>query len=143
MNWKEHIRAVESTIEELLERERLRNQPAHLLVVDDDPNDVELLCRVLNQFNCEVEVCDNPHEAEKLLTTGKYDFVLLDQKMPVMSGLDILRRTLPVTAKSQFFIVSGFLDSQLVNETLRLGALFLPKPVRPESVAFFLKPKHE
>lgn len=142
-NWKENIRAIETTIEELLERERQRNVPARLLVVDDDANDVELLCRVLNGFNCQVEVCRDAREAETMLGSKRFDFVLLDQKMPEVTGLDILRRTLPACGSVQFFIVSGFLDSRLVNETLRLGALFLPKPVKPESLAFFLKPKHE
>jgi DNA-binding response OmpR family regulator len=140
MNWKEHIQAVERTIEELLERERLRNQPARLLVVDDEPNDVLLLCRVLEGFNCEVQICRDPVEAKAILDAGKFDFVLLDQKMPKISGIEILRQTLPASTVRQFFIVSGFLDSQLVSDSLKLGALFLPKPVKPESL-FFLKRK--
>lgn len=135
--WKKHIDAIRATIEDLQEWQRRYTRPAKLLVVDDDPRDVALLLLELSKYYCEAEVCDDAEAAQTMLEAKHYDFVLVDQKMPKLTGMELLKRTIPGSGSGQFFIVSGVADSNLLTEATRMGAVFLPKPVKP----FFLIPK--
>lgn len=126
--WRKAIQTVKNTVEVLLERERKRSMPVRILIIDDDANDVCFLCRDLRGFNCEVEVCHDSEEAEKVLSTKKFDFAFLDQKMPKVTGLELLKK-MPAEHSTRFFMFSGFHDSKVAGEALKLGALFLPKPM--------------
>ena len=140
--WREHVKALEKTIEEMQERDRQRRRPAKILVVDDDANDVALLSRVLGEFHCDVTVTKDPSEAHDMIQKEPFDFVFLDQRMPKIDGLDLLKNTIPGNG-TQFFIVSGFPESRVLSESLELGALYIPKPVSRRLLATFLKPKDE
>ncbi len=140
-NWKEAIKVLESTIEELHDRDRKRNVPAKILLVDDDDNDIVILHSLLDTFYTDVYTCRTSNEAQTLLGKHKFDFAFLDQKMPMLSGIEILKQTMPQHDGTQFFIVSGFQDSVLVNETLKLGALYIPKPVTRKLLSTFLREK--
>ncbi|MCX8032144.1 MAG: response regulator [Thermoleophilia bacterium] len=73
-----------------------------ILVVDDDPRDVELVFEALAEQNLEAEVVavrDGLEALDFLLCRGEYESVqtpkpvviFLDLKLPFMSGLDVLR----------------------------------------------------
>ena len=65
----------------------------HILIVDDDKivrMTLEALLRKLGFNN--IEQAANGFEALKLLISRQYDLIFLDNMMPVMSGLEFLRR---------------------------------------------------
>lgn len=140
---REAMEALGAMVDELLERERRASIPARILLVDDDPNDVCMLCRLLDEFNCQVKICRTSEDALKAIAAESFDFVFLDQKMPRISGLEVLKQTLPNSNGTQFFVVSGFAGSAIADEVMRLGALYLPKPVTQKILATFLSPKNE
>lgn len=135
--WQSAMRSVQHIIRSMLEK------PAKILVVDDDPNDLYLLCRELDGFYCSVTCCQDTEEALLLLKSQTFDYVVIDQKMPKISGLELIKRTMRDSNGARFFMVSGFQDSGLVGETLKLGALYLPKPVTKSVLATFLRPKDD
>lgn len=104
-----------------------------VLVIDDDPDAVDLMQYVLGvQGNFDVSAVDNPHEALGLLRTTPYDVVVTDLEMPGMDGLDLLgelRREQPslpvivITAHRSVDYVVGALRSQADE--------FLRKPIDP------------
>ena len=61
-----------------------------LLVVDDDPANLDLLARRLEQAGHEVVTADGGVEALRLIEDGEFDIVMLDVLMPEMSGLEVL-----------------------------------------------------
>lgn len=64
-----------------------------LLCVDDDPDDVELLCEAVKTID-QRHICvvaRNGGEALKLLETLRPDAIILDVNMPVMDGKETLR----------------------------------------------------
>jgi two-component system nitrogen regulation response regulator GlnG len=70
--------------------------------------------------------------ALRLLTDGLPDVVLLDVRLPGMSGLDLLRVLRERAPKCRVIMMSAWGDRQTVHEAMRAGALdFLGKPVDP------------
>lgn len=99
-----------------------------ILIVDDDPEVVEVLRRFLEKSSPGyiVNVATNGEDAIASLLVEVPDLVLLDLSMPGMNGVEVLRhvdRSIPV------MIVSGNTDSAPA-EALKLGAFaYIPKPV--------------
>src|SRR3954470_20696020 len=79
-------------------------EPKVILLVEDDPNDVDLTLRVLRKrpMGKEIVVARDGVEAlDYLLGTGSFagrdpadlpQVVLLDLQLPMLSGLEVLRR---------------------------------------------------
>ena len=63
----------------------------HLLVVDDEPHIGNLLVRSLEMEHYTVDLADGGEDAVRKLTSMDYDCILLDLKMPGMSGMELFR----------------------------------------------------
>jgi two-component system response regulator len=72
-----------------------------ILLIEDNPDDVELTMRALSKNNIVNEVvvvCDGVEALDYLFGTGKYagrvlpELVLLDLKLPRIDGLEVLKR---------------------------------------------------
>jgi PAS domain S-box-containing protein len=62
---------------------------AKILVVDDEPSIRTLLKEILTDEGYQVETADNGEAALKLIESEKYNLILLDIKLPDMSGFDL------------------------------------------------------
>ncbi|MCB9078861.1 MAG: SpoIIE family protein phosphatase [Anaerolineaceae bacterium] len=72
---------------------RLTTEPAHILVVDDEAVNQQVLANYLALHNCTITPAMNGPEALSLIEKGLTpDLVLLDVMMPRMSGFDVARR---------------------------------------------------
>jgi two-component system, OmpR family, response regulator len=65
---------------------------ARLLVVDDEPNILELLATSLRFAGFEVTTATNGREALAAARSSRPDLVVLDVMMPDMDGFDVVRR---------------------------------------------------
>lgn len=63
-----------------------------LLVVDDEPDNLELLCRLFQRSGYEVFPAANGRDALRLATELKPDLVLLDVMLPDLNGREVCRR---------------------------------------------------
>ncbi len=64
----------------------------NVLVVDDDDAIRALVTRVLQRNQYAVEQASNGEEAMTKLQQGRFDVILLDLMMPIMSGFDVIDR---------------------------------------------------
>lgn len=106
-----------------------------VLLVDDDPDDVELTRMMLGQATLTLDVSFAGSGGEALARLdggGEPDLILLDLNMPVMGGDEVLRalkehprlRTIPVV------IFSTSSNPEDASRTRELGAAgFLTKPM--------------
>jgi DNA-binding response OmpR family regulator len=69
----------------------MASQPERLLVVDDDGEIRDMLSRRLSRRGYAVDVAEDGETALDKIAKAHYDLVLLDQVMPGMGGLDLLR----------------------------------------------------
>ncbi len=101
-----------------------------ILVVDDEPSICELLSEFLSLLGYQVFTAGNGGEAVSRFKEKRPDIVLLDIKMPGMSGIDVLRKIKEHDSEAKVIMVSAFGDIDTVRTTLKMGAFrHLEKPV--------------
>jgi two-component system, cell cycle sensor histidine kinase and response regulator CckA len=96
----------------------------HLLVVEDDPDDLLLLRNYLEEAAGTFDVFSvaTAAEAEIHLTCSLVDLILLDLSLPDATGLDALRRLRRKTSTIPIVVLSGFPENYLELEAVRQGA---------------------
>jgi len=97
-------------------------QQARILVVDDDPDVVELLSLVLQSAGYQVATALNGRQALRECSRGDADLVILDIMMPGLSGLAVLRGMRRICGRGVPPVIafSGF--PNLIDEAVRRGA---------------------
>jgi DNA-binding NtrC family response regulator len=104
--------------------------PPAILVVDDEPDMLQLLARSLGpDLNCVVTTAASGEEALERMARAVFDLVLADIKMPGMDGLELLqliRRDHPMLT---VVMMTAFGHIDLAVEAMRAGAYdFITKP---------------
>ncbi|HEY7818021.1 MAG TPA: response regulator, partial [Vicinamibacteria bacterium] len=66
-------------------------EESHLLVVDDNEVNCDMLSRRLSRKGYQVKTASNGHEALKMIENGTFDLVLLDIMMPGLNGIEVLK----------------------------------------------------
>jgi CheY-like chemotaxis protein len=64
----------------------------NILVVDDEPTVRQFVKSTLNTSNYNVDVTENPYEAIQKIALNNYDLVIIDIRMPGMSGQELFER---------------------------------------------------
>ena len=105
-----------------------------ILIVDDEPFNVDYLEQELEEMNCETIAAANGQEALEKVRSESPDLILLDIMMPVMDGFEVLSRLKanPATRDIPVIIISANNDLRSVVRGIQLGAEdYLPKPFEP------------
>jgi two-component system, sensor histidine kinase and response regulator len=63
-----------------------------ILIVDDNPQNLQVLGRLLQEKQCEIEFATNGPAALEWLESRKFDLILLDINMPEMDGFEVCKR---------------------------------------------------
>jgi phosphoserine phosphatase RsbU/P len=108
--------------------------PARLLVVDDNPNNLDLLTRRLQRLGHDATPVEGGRQALAALRGAEFDLVLLDINMPEMDGYQVLREIKedPALRHLPVVMVSALDEIESVVRCLELGAEdYLTKPFNP------------
>ncbi|MBU4525601.1 MAG: HDOD domain-containing protein [Desulfomicrobium sp.] len=93
-----------------------------ILVVDDEQHIRDILSETLRDAGYTVETAPNGEEGVLKLRSGSFDLVLLDIRMPIHSGLDVLKLLRRNGGGPPVVIITGLASSEEMEEALRLGA---------------------
>ena len=93
-----------------------------ILVVDDEPEFVELVKARLEASDYEVSTAANGKEALEKLRSEKPEAVLLDILMPGLDGLSVLKRIRRHYKKLPVFILTAFSNEERFGLAKKLGA---------------------
>jgi CheY-like chemotaxis protein/anti-sigma regulatory factor (Ser/Thr protein kinase) len=110
-----------------------------ILVVDDDPVNLEILCEHLSALRARIVTAQSGEAAWlQLLRHGsEFDLVLLDRMMPAPDGMEILRRIKhsPLARSLPVVMQTGAATPDQVAEGLQAGAYYyLTKPFNHEAL---------
>jgi class 3 adenylate cyclase len=111
-----------------------KQEPGHLLVVDDNKVNRILLSRGLEGHGHRVETAENGKQALEKLRADAFDLVLLDIEMPEMNGYQVLETCLedPDLRDIPIIMTSSLDEVDSVVKCVELGAEdYLNKPINP------------
>lgn len=94
-----------------------------ILIVDDEPANLRALERL---FRNEHEVLIATSAAEALAALESHDVALMisDQRMPEMSGLELVRRTVPLRPHMVRILLTGYTDVTSLIEAINCGQIY-------------------
>lgn len=99
------------------------------LVIDDDDRFRKRLARALSDRNFSVRETGSPQEAMVLVRTEKPSHVILDLKIPQMSGLEILKEIKKISHDLKIVILTGYGSIATALEAIKAGAInYVTKP---------------
>jgi DNA-binding NtrC family response regulator len=111
-----------------------------VLVVDDEVDFRELLAKRLRKRNLNVLVAGDADEALRLLAEKPVDVVVLDVRMPGMSGTDALREIKARLPRVEVIMLTGHAQLDAALAGMEAGAFdYLLKPVDIDALLYRLQ----
>ena len=110
-----------------------------ILVVEDDANERQSLQRLLTDAGYLVSSADSADKALSYIDEA-IDFVLTDQQMGDVSGLDLLRHWKMKQPETMFLMITGHGSVSTAIEAIRAGAYhYMTKPIDPQALVIMLQ----
>ena len=107
---------------------------AHILLVEDDLDTLELLEATLQTRGFRVTTSASAEQALKIATTNLIDLIVSDIGMPEMDGFEMIRRLREIVALRDIpaIALSGYVAQKDADASLAAGfEAHVPKPVDP------------
>ena len=106
-----------------------------ILVIDDDLGTRETYKWALQAHGFNVTTAGSGARALALQKSGHFDLMLLDLRLPDISGIDVVRSMQSEGAAMPFVLVSAFLTPPVTTEAKALGAIGVwEKPMTMDAV---------
>ncbi len=108
--------------------------PTRVLIVEDQPDTLEMLTLSLQQRGFEILACDSATHALKVLEEEPVDVIVSDIAMPSMDGLQLIRQVRQMEGLQNLpaIALTGYASAKDVTAAVSAGFdLHLPKPIDP------------
>jgi len=103
---------------------------ARILVIDDNPDILELIVDILEQNDYEVTAADSGPAGLKELESNDYELVLTDLRMPEVDGMEVLNYLIDKSPKTMCIILTGHGSIKSSVAAIKQGAFdYITKPV--------------
>jgi DNA-binding NtrC family response regulator len=94
-----------------------------IIVVDDEPSNLRVLERLF-RHDYEVITAESGEEALRLLGEHDAALVITDQRMPNMTGVELLKRTADIRPHMVRIILTGYTDIETLVEAINSGLVY-------------------
>lgn len=112
-------------------------EPVSVLVVDDEVEFLETLVKRLRKRKLTVNGVNDGQKAMDFLKEASVDIVVLDVKMPGMSGLDVLREIKKGYGGVEVIMLTGHANMEVAIEGMDMGAFdYLMKPIEIDELVY-------
>jgi len=107
----------------------------HILVVDDEPAQREVISGFLRKQGFDVVAADSAERALGLFRQDAFDLILTDQKMAEMSGLELMQAVHTINPETPVILITAFGTIAAAVAALKQGAIdYLTKPLNLEEL---------
>ena len=104
-----------------------------ILIVDDEAIVRDFISEVLIRMGHAPLAADSGETAIKHLERTEFDVVITDFKMPGISGIEVLKRTLDLCPDCRVIIITAFGTIEHAVEAMKMGAHdYITKPISPD-----------
>ncbi|WP_180130822.1 EAL domain-containing protein [Rhodoferax sp. BLA1] len=118
-----------------LQTTQILHKPAKLLLVDDEPRLLQSLCDLLNNRGFILVTANNGTEAIERLSSDSFDLIILDLRMPDISGHEVMDYMNLHQIDANVIVTSGDVGIEAAIGALRRGAYdYLRKPYPREEL---------
>lgn len=115
-------------------------KPMEILVVEDEPAQREMLAQFLRKQGHRVEEASDGEGALELLRSQTWDAVILDQKMPGLSGIEVLEEAKKIQPELDLLMVTAYGTIDSAVEAMKKGAFdYITKPIDLEELLMALE----
>jgi len=107
----------------------------NILVVDDEVSVNNNIRKILGKSGFQVDQAVTKEEAIEKINQLTYKLVLLDLRIPGVSGLELLETVSKAQPFAKVIIITGYASIETAVESARIGAVnYLPKPFTPDEL---------
>jgi len=111
------------------------SKQATILVVDDEPSVADLLSEALVEEGYNCITAATGEDALRRLSKGNFEVILLDLKLPGISGIDVLKEVKSNRPETAIIVVTSAGDAQTAVEAMKIGAVdYITKPFELERI---------
>jgi DNA-binding NtrC family response regulator len=108
---------------------------AHILVIDDEESMRDSCQQTLSRAADKVEVARDGATGLAMLEKESFDLVILDLKMPGLSGMEVLEKIKREYPEVLVIVITGYATVESAVKAMTTGAYdFLPKPFTPAAL---------
>jgi len=114
-----------------------KSNTGFILIVDDNPTNLSLLCEALNSEGFRFRVAVDGESAIAQVERNQPELILLDVQMPGIDGFETCRRLKanPITQNIPIIFTTALADTDSKTKGFSLGAVdYIPKPFAQEEV---------
>jgi DNA-binding NtrC family response regulator len=106
-----------------------------ILLIEDDEWIKDSLSLFFDGEGCDLLALDSAEEGIEALKRQNYDIIIVDYRLPGMSGLDFLKRIQESHAHFMKILITAYGSDELVAETIRMGVLdVIEKPFSSKTI---------
>ena len=118
----------------------MSNKKEKILVVDDEKIVRESLFHWFQEEGYQVETAEDGETALRIFDKNKFDLLLVDMKMPGMSGLELLSKVKEIDKDTIVILITAFASVPTAIKALKDGAYdYVTKPVDPDELEHLVK----
>ncbi len=118
----------------------MNNSDVKILVVDDEQIVRDSLTHWFEEDGYQVSSASDAFDVLKDFEPGKYDIMLVDIKMPKMSGLELLERIKEIDSDCIVIIITAYASVPSAVQALKHGAFdYVTKPIDPDELSHLIK----
>ena len=115
-------------------------EPFHILVVDDELAQRAVVSGFLEKQGFDVTLAESGEKALELFRQETFDLVLTDQKMPNMSGLDLLQAIQAINPETAVVLMTAYGSIAAAVSSIKGGAIdYLTKPLNLDELLFRIR----
>lgn len=106
-----------------------------ILIVDDEERFRTTMCKLLRARGYDAHTAGGGHEAIGKIAEEEWDVMILDMKMPEMSGVQVLSEVRKLDSSVEVIVLTGYASLDTVQEVMKFGAYdYLLKPYHTEDL---------
>jgi DNA-binding NtrC family response regulator len=115
--------------------------PRHPILIVDDEAEILFSLRALLRREFEVYTAESGAQALELLRQHKVHVIMSDQRMPEMTGVELLSRSREECPHAMRIIFTGYADLKAVIDAVNRGEIYryLTKPWDPDDLSLVLR----
>lgn len=107
----------------------MHKMKARILIVDDEKDMCNILSKFINEDGYHSEIVHKGQLALGKIKKRRYDLIILDYRLPDISGLEVLREISQLRPNLPVIMISAYGNEDVEKKANKLGAIaFLDKP---------------